>query len=505
MKNRVLAQALAMAAVSAMGAAGMVGVTHASAAIVTGTTAKAAGAGAKPYDFNGDGYTDLALGDPYGKVGTKTSAGFVSIVYGSKAGANTGKHQVFSQDSSGVPGAAEATDHFGAALTSFDYDRDGYADLLVGSPDEDTTSGSNAGSETILWGTPSGLTGTSADTIGEPANAGAGHRFGAALTAGDFDGDGITDWVDTSPGDAYFWAFTSAGTNLRAAAARTFQPKATGHFVRGAKRQLKADAVTKLDALIPAVGDVNGDQRADLILGWHNAAADPKLQSGFDVWTDVSGAGPANEVSSKVDGLAVGDFDGDGFADIAAGAADDSGRAHSHVAVFKGGTDVALDGTYMINQETDAVPGTTALGDKFGAALSAGDVNRDGKADLAIGVPGRTVSSAAKAGEAILMYGSADGLSGTGSQAISQSTSGVPGTAEANDACGTMVSLLDITGDGYADLVAGASGENSNDGTVSVLKGGAAGVTGTGSTSFGAGTLSITGRNAQIGRVIGQI
>lgn len=502
MKKRVFARALAMAAVGAMGAAGTVGVTHASATIMTGTAAKAAAAGAKPYDFNGDGYADLAFGDPYGKVGTKTSAGFVSIVYGSKSGANTGKHQVFSQDSSGVPGAAEATDHFGASLTSFDYNEDGYADLLVGSPDEDTTAGSNAGSETILWGTPSGLTGTSADTIGEPANAGAGHRFGASLVAGDFDGDGVTDWVDTSPGDAYFWAFTSAGQNLRAA--RTFQPKATGHLVRGAKRQLKADAVTTLDALIPAAGDVNGDQRTDLILGWHNSAADPKLQYGFDVWTDVTGTNPANEVSTKVDGLAVGDFDGDGFADVAAGAADDSGRAHSHVAVFKGDAGVALDSTYMINQETADVPGATALGDKFGAALSAGDVNRDGTSDLAVGVPGRTVSSAAKAGEAILVYGSADGLSGTGSQAISQSTAGVPGTAEANDACGTMVSLLDITGDGYADLTAGASGENANDGTVSVLKGGTAGVTGTGSTSFGAGTIGVTGKNAQIGRVIGR-
>ena len=74
MKKRVFAQALAMAAISAMGATGMAGVTHASATIMTGTVAKAAATGAKPYDFNGDGYADLALGDPYGKVGTKTSA-----------------------------------------------------------------------------------------------------------------------------------------------------------------------------------------------------------------------------------------------------------------------------------------------------------------------------------------------------------------------------------------------------------------------------------------------
>jgi hypothetical protein len=38
---------------------------------------------------------------------------------------------------------------------------------------------------------------------------------------------------------------------------------------------------------------------------------------------------------------------------------------------------------------------------------------------------------------------------------------------------------------------------------VSVLKGGTAGVTGTGSTSFGAGTVGVTGKDAQIGRIIG--
>lgn len=510
MRKRVFAHVLAVTAAGALGVAGIGGVAQASPGKMaetptragTGTGAKAA-AGAKPYDFNGDGYTDLALGSPYGKVGTITSAGFVTIVYGSASGTNTAKHQVFSQNTAGVPGGAEKTDHFGAALTSLDYDRDGYADLLVGSPDEDTTAGANAGSETILWGSPSGLTGAGSQALAEPANAGAGHRFGFALTTGDLDGDGITDWVDTSPGDAFFWTFTSAAPNLRAA--RTFAPKASGRRVRGAKRLLRADATTTLDALIPATGDVDGDQRTDLVLGWRNSQADPKFQYGFDVWTDITAANPANEVLTKVDGLAVGDFDGDGHADVAAGAADDSGRAHSHLAVFKGGAGVALDDTYMINQETDGVPGATALGDRFGASLSAGDVNHDGRSDLAVGVPGRTVSGQAKAGEAIVLYGSADGLTGAGSQAVSQSTAGVPGAAEPNDLCGTAVSLLDITGDGHADLIAGASGENANDGTVSVLKGGSAGVTGTGSSSWGAGTVGVTGRNAQIGRVIGLI
>jgi hypothetical protein len=496
-RKNVFSRALAVAAVTAMGAAGIAGLAHAA-----GTTVKAAAAGAKPYDFNGDGHADVALGDPYGKVGSLTSAGFVTVVYGSASGANTAKKQVISQNTSGVPGSAEKSDHFGYSLTSFDYDQDGYADLIVGTPDEDTTSGTNAGSETILWGSKSGLTGSGSQTMAEPVSPGANHRFGFSMTSGDFDGDGVTDWVDTSPGDAWFWAFTS-GTALRATG-RTFHPAARKHTV-GTKARLRAAATTSLDSLVPTAGDVNGDGRTDLVIGYHNPNVDPKYQQGFDVWTDLNQDYPTTEVPTTLAGLAVGDFDGDGYADVAAGAAGDDGREHSHLVVFTGDATVSMTNSYLINQETAGVPGATALGDKFGASLSAGDVNKDGKADLAVGLPGRTIGGKARAGEAILLYGGASGLTGTGSQAVSQDTASVPGTAETDDAFGTGVALLDITKDGRADLIAGASGENSGDGCVSVLKGTASGVTGTGSATIGAGTFSVTGKNAQVGRIVGRI
>ena len=505
MRERVFARALAVSAVTALGAAGWAAAAHASAVPVTakataGVTATAKVA--KPYDFNGDGYPDVALGSPYGKVGSRSSAGFVTIVYGSKSGPNLNKKQVFSQDSAGIPGAAETGDHFGYSLTSFDYNKDGYADLLVGAPDEDTGAGADAGSETIIWGRSSGLSGSGSSAIAEPANTGAGHRFGFSLAAGDFDGDGWTDWADTSPGDAYFWTFTSRPPNL--SAAQRFRPTGRSKPVRGAKRQVGAAAVNSMDALIPVVGDVNGDHKTDLILGWRNSRSAAKFQYGFDVWTDIFADNPVNEALAKVDGLAAGDFDGDGYADVATGAADDSGRAHSHVTVFKGDADVSLATAYMINQETAGVPGATAAGDRFGYALSAGDIGHDGWADLAVGVPGRTVSGKAQAGEAILLYGSAAGLSGTGAQAVSQSYPGVAGAAETADAFGWTVSLLDVTGDGHADLIAGAPGENSHDGAVSVLKGGTGGVTGSGSVSFGAGTAGVTGKGAQLGGVTGR-
>ncbi|MEU5881120.1 hypothetical protein [Spirillospora sp. NPDC047279] len=71
---------------------------------------------ARPYDFDGDGHRDLVAGSPDGTVAGKRAAGFVSVVPGSRSGLATGRTKVISQNSPGVPGAAEAGDRFGAGL-----------------------------------------------------------------------------------------------------------------------------------------------------------------------------------------------------------------------------------------------------------------------------------------------------------------------------------------------------------------------------------------------------
>ncbi|MFD8818577.1 VCBS repeat-containing protein, partial [Streptomyces sp. NPDC059627] len=114
--------------------------------------------GAVPGDFNGDGYRDAVLPAPGANVSGKEGAGAVVVLYGSASGLSTSRRKTITQNTAGVPGAVEAGDAFGAATATADLNRDGYADLVVGTPYEDTSKGTDSGAVTVLWGSRSGLT-----------------------------------------------------------------------------------------------------------------------------------------------------------------------------------------------------------------------------------------------------------------------------------------------------------------------------------------------------------
>ncbi|WP_338897004.1 FG-GAP repeat protein [Streptomyces sp. TG1A-60] len=116
------------------------------------------------------------------------------------------------------------------------------------------------------------------------------------------------------------------------------------------------------------------------------------------------------------------------------------------------------------------------------------DFNADGYADLAVGVPDATVNGKAKAGYVHVVWGGAKGLGRHGGIRISQAASEVPGTPEAGDRFGTAVALDDLSGDGVAELIVGAPGEDvtgrgADAGSVTVV-GGAKGGPGPGSTAL---------------------
>jgi hypothetical protein len=173
------------------------------------------------------------------------------------------------------------------------------------------------------------------------------------------------------------------------------------------------------------------------------------------------------------------DFDGNGKPELAIGA-----PTLNRGSVWQAGG-VVVAGR-IITQSTSKVAGTSEESDYFGSALASADFDRDGYADLAVGLPGEDLSGKADAGAVTILYGTAKGLKGTRSKQVS-----APSGKVTYAHFGGAVAAGDLNGDGYADLAVGAVADRLDagvrddfppSGTVTVLYGGKDGITSTGST-----------------------
>ena len=99
-----------------------------------------------------------------------------------------------------------------------------------------------------------------------------------------------------------------------------------------------------------------------------------------------------------------------------------------------------------------ALPGEPSFGDAFGRSLATGDLDGDGRADLAIGVPNANGSSARRAGATAVVYGSAAILDTARAQQFD-------GPSVENGLGGFAVSIVDLDGDGVEDLAVGVPGQ----------------------------------------------
>ncbi|MEU6819008.1 FG-GAP and VCBS repeat-containing protein [Streptomyces atriruber] len=432
--------------------------------LVAGTASAQGAAATVREDFDGDGYQDVAVAAPGATVGGHAWAGYITVSYGSAHGLDPERTTVIDQDSPGVPGVSGDDQAFGYAMIARDLDGDGLTDLAVaarGYRPENNVSGSVI----VLWGRKGGISGQGAVRVAAPANA----QVGEDITAGDFNGDGHAD------------VFMSNGED------RDYHDVLYGPFTRdGAPAREQQVQVYSTDNFInsTATGDFNGDGIEDLatFYVYENHAEGGKLWLGTK---DGLSTVPQRLASSS--GTAVADFDQDGHADLATrifpngdteGTEEDPGTVKIYYGSSSG---PSQSRTQTITQNTAGVPGASEKGDQFGGRLSAGDANGDGYPDLAVGVPGEAIGTKKKAGAVVLLKGGRGGLTGQGAQAFHQDTAGVPGVAESGDVFGGSVRLLDVTGDGKADLVAGAPGENLgsvvNGGAVWLLRGATGGLT----------------------------
>ena len=175
------------------------------------------------------------------------------------------------------------------------------------------------------------------------------------------------------------------------------------------------------------------------------------------------------------------DFNGDGYGDLAVGVPGED---------FTSATDAGMvQVTYGSSsgpgrrprrsrgtRTARGVVGTASTNDKFGTAVTAGDFNGDGYDDLAVGAPGDASGTIANAGSVTILFGSAAGITGTGSQQITQNSGIVPDNAESGDAFGAALAAGNFGGSSHEDLAIGVPGENSGAGYVDVLYGAAGGL-----------------------------
>ncbi len=353
-----------------------------------------------------------------------------------------------------------------SVATAGDVNGDGYSDVLVGAFGYDNGQ-SDEGRVFAYHGAAAGLQ-TSPVWAAESDQLGA--FFGYSVsTAGDVNGDGYADVVvgahlydngQANEGRAFVYHGSPAG--LLASPAWT-----------GESNQASAD----LGYSVAAAGDVNGDGYADAIVAayrYDNGQTDEG--HAFTYHGSIAGLATTPAWTAESDqasasfGISVataGDVNGDGYADVIAGARDyDNGQTDEGRAFVYHGSAAGLATSFGWTSESDQADAF------FGYSVStAADVNGDGYADVIVGASGYDNGQADEGG-AFAYYGSAAGLA-TSPTWTGESDQGGAGY-------GTSVAPAgDVNGDGYADVIVGAylynNGE-SHEGRAYAYHGSAAGL-----------------------------
>ncbi len=344
-------------------------------------------------DFNSDGFDDLAIGAPHDNYNGFLDVGTVSIVYGSKTGIQTiNSYIVFD-------GTYHEGDEFGAALTAGDFNNDNYMDLAIGVPFEDLQSESDSGYVHILYGASAGLRYSSTNRLSQcnfdiEDDCESGDWFGAALTTGDFNGDGFDDLAVGVPGEDINGTLSVGAVNVIYGSEDGFHgfSNTSEFWHQDVQGSITSGAGADNFGKALSAGDFNGNGFDSLVVGipqkeingYLNAGAIQVFQGTAFGLTTVnnqlfhqdSGAilNVAEDYDSFGEVVTTGDFNGDGFMDLAVGVPkeDLSGYLNAGLVHVIYGSQSGLTDTFnqIWYQDSSAIAGTTEQYDYFGSSLA---------------------------------------------------------------------------------------------------------------------------------------
>ncbi len=399
-------------------------------------------------DVNGDGYSDVLVSSNTFPYDGYNRAGKVSLFTGSQSGLST---------TLAWSGESNQQDAFYgySVSTAGDVNGDGYSDVIVGAYNYDNGQ-SNEGRVYIYHGSSAGLS-TTANTVSESNSASA--LFGYSVsTAGDVNGDGFSDVLVGGPGwfgSGRVYVFHGSLSGIATLWNYSLNADGSGEY---------------FGCSVSTAGDVNGDGYSDVIVGAENFT-NGQTEEG-KVYIHYGGSTGLNTIaawSSEINqafakfGHSVstaGDINGDGYSDVIAGAIGyDNGQTNEGgVWVYYGSVSGISGSSFLEKNVISASFGTSVA--------SAGDVNGDGYSDVIIGADGYTNPETME-GAAFVYNGSASGLTLTPSWSA-ESNQALAGMGI------SVATAGDVNGDGYSDVIVGTrfySNGQTYEGRIQVFQG----------------------------------
>lgn len=335
---------------------------------------------------------------------------------------------------------------------------DGYGDVLVGARYFDNNH-VNEGAAFVYHGSSLGLNTTAASMI--ESNQGNAWLGSAVASAGDVNGDGYSDVLIGS------LAYDAGNTDEGMVFVYHGSAKTVGAYAKGVSYSTASGALA--GSSVSIIGDYNGDGLDDVVAGAPN----------FDGGTVGEGAvflsfGDAalgtlsiikhesNQVNAKFGTSVAGvrDMDGNGFDEIVVGAPGAKfGQATGVAYIYTGNAQGAFTGGYPLYHGS---------GTLFGASVGSGDINRDGYADVIVGAPLVNNGFKSETGLIAIYPGSANGVDNANYTYINGPNSSTK--------LGSSLATADVNGDGYMDIIGGAAASFGGEGSLCIWHGAPGGI-----------------------------